>query len=75
MPNTKTDSKGFTTENPDIERDLASKGDPVTGLGNPSNKHGISSPYNEDLQTQIAAKASAKKVKAEKEKNAENEDE
>lgn len=75
MPNTKTDSKGFTTENPDVERDLASKGDPVTGLGKPTNKYGISSPYSDDLQTQITAKASAKKVKAEKEKNAENEDE
>ena len=73
MPNRKTDSQGFATENPDVERDLSSKGDPVTGLGNPTNKHGISSPYNEDLQTQITAKHSAKKVREEKERK-ENEE-
>jgi hypothetical protein len=62
MPNTKTDRQGFATENADVARDLSSKGDPVTGLGNPSGKHGISSPYNEDLQTQITAKGSKKKA-------------
>lgn len=61
MPNSKTDRQGFSTENADVNRDLSSKGDPVTGLGNATGKHGVSSPYNEDLQTQITAKHSAKK--------------
>ncbi|HWB24752.1 MAG TPA: hypothetical protein VG738_04695 [Chitinophagaceae bacterium] len=61
MPNNKTDSKGFSTENPDIERDNGAKGGPGVGVGIPDNKHGISHPYDADLQTQIAAKSKKKK--------------
>lgn len=60
MPNPKTDSKGFSTENADEERDLASKGGPAAGLGIPDDKHAIVHPYDEDLQTQIAAKGKKK---------------
>ena len=60
MPNEKTDRKGFATSNPDKERDMAAKGGPATTLGNPGDKHAVSKPYNEDLQTQIAAKSKKK---------------
>lgn len=60
MPNQKTDSRGFSTQQSDQERDNAAKGGPTTGVGNPGSKHGISQPYNEDLQTQIAAKGGKK---------------
>jgi hypothetical protein len=61
MPNEKTDRQGFSTENADQARDTAAKGGPSTGLGNPDSKHGISKPYDEDLQAQIAAKGGNKK--------------
>jgi hypothetical protein len=57
MPNKKTDSLGFSTENPDVQRDLSSKGDPVQGLGNPTDRRGVSHPYDDDIQTQLAAKS------------------
>ena len=60
MPNEKTDSKGFATHNADKERDMAAKGGPTTSLGNPDDKHSVSRPYSEDLQTQIAAKGKTK---------------
>jgi hypothetical protein len=56
MPNEKTDSNGYNTVNEDKERDAAAKGGPATSLGNPDDKHGISAPYDSDLQTQIASK-------------------
>lgn len=61
MPNSKTDSKGFSTESPDVERDNGAKGGPSVGVGIPDDTHGISHPYNADLQTQIAAKSHKKK--------------
>ncbi len=61
MPNNKTDSRGFTTESPDVERDNAAKGGPGVGVGIADDKHGISHPYDADLQTQIAAKSKKKK--------------
>jgi hypothetical protein len=60
MPSKKTDTKGFTTENPDVQTDIGAKGGPAIGLGNPDAKHGISHPYDSDLQTQIAAKSRKK---------------
>lgn len=57
MPNKKTDARGFATKEADKERDLAAKGGPAEGIGNPDAKHGVSAPYDEDLQTQIAAKS------------------
>jgi hypothetical protein len=66
MPNEKTDRGGFSTSNADEERDMAAKGGPTTSLGRADGKHGISKPYDEDLQAQIAAK-SGKQQKSGKE--------
>ena len=63
MPNQKTDRQGASTQNADLERDNAAKGGPMTGPGIPDSKHGISQPYNEDLQAQIAAKGGKKNKK------------
>lgn len=53
MPNEKTDSAGFVTVNTDKERDKSAKGDPVTGVGVPGDKH---APANTvDTATQMAA--------------------
>lgn len=60
MPNPKTDTSGFSTENADTKRDESAKGGPMTGVGNPDSKHAVSAPYDEDLQTQIAAKGKKK---------------
>jgi hypothetical protein len=62
MPGKKTDTRGFSTENQDIQEDVAAKGGPAVGLGNPDAAHKISHPYDEDLQTQIAAKSKKKKT-------------
>jgi hypothetical protein len=56
MPNEKTDSKGFASSEADQERDMAAKGGPSTSLGKADDKHRVVAPYDEDLQTQIAAK-------------------
>jgi hypothetical protein len=56
MPNEKTDSKGFASNQSDQERDMAAKGGPSTSLGKADDKHRVVAPYDEDLQTQIAAK-------------------
>lgn len=69
MPNQKTDAKGYTAENQDKERDHAAKGGPATGLGNPDNHHGISSPYDADIQTQLAAKSTENNKNKEKDES------
>jgi hypothetical protein len=38
MPNEKTDQRGFNTNQPDVERTVASQGGPATGLGDPTNR-------------------------------------
>jgi len=63
MPNRKTDKQGFATQDPDVEKDIASRGGPALGAGIADNHHEISRPYDEDLQTQIAAKGGKKKKK------------
>ena len=63
MPNPKTDNAGFSTGNVDKERDMGAKGGPSTSMGVPDDKHGISRPYDADLQAQIAAKAKKEKEK------------
>jgi hypothetical protein len=75
MPNEKTDRQGFSTENADQARDTAAKGGPTTGLGNPDSKHGITKPYDEDLQAQIAAKGGHKKKNADRNRNDKNAEE
>jgi hypothetical protein len=64
MPNKKTDSKGFASMEADQERDMAAKGGPTTSLGKADGKHRVVSPYDEDLQTQIAAKSKHKQKEA-----------
>ncbi len=61
MPNPKTDSSGYSTSNADEERDMGAKGGPATSLGSPDNKQGVSSPYDQDMQAQMAAKGKDKK--------------
>lgn len=72
MPNEKTERKGFSTNEPEKERDMAAKGGPMTGPGNPDDRHGISSPYSDDLQTQIAAKGNKKQSESQKDGNSES---
>jgi len=72
MPNEKTERKGFSTNEPEKERDMAAKGGPMTGPGNPDDRHGISSPYSDDLQTQIAAKGNKKQAESQKDGNSES---
>jgi hypothetical protein len=71
MPNPKVDKQGFSTSNADEERDIAGKGGPAIGEGIPDDKHGISHPYDEDLQTQLAAKSTGKKNKTRKKEDEE----
>lgn len=61
MPNEKTDSKGFASSQADQEKDMAAKGGPSTSLGKADDKHRVVAPYDEDLQTQIAAKGNKHK--------------
>jgi len=61
MADKKIDNNNYGRQSNESERDLAAKGGPVTGLGNPDAKHRISAPYDADLQTQIAAKGKNKK--------------
>ena len=60
----KTNQQGYSTVNPDEERDMGAKGGPTTSLGIPDNAHGISHPYDADTQTQLAAKSTEKKNSA-----------
>ncbi len=55
MPNEKTDSLGFSTENPDMQRDMAAKGGPTTTLGKADDEHAVPTPVSSDTQTQITA--------------------
>lgn len=66
MADKKVDNNNNGRLSNESERDLAAKGGPATGLGNPDAKHNISAPYDSDLQTQIAAKG---KNKNKQEKN------
>ncbi|MBS1563461.1 MAG: hypothetical protein JST39_03690 [Bacteroidetes bacterium] len=65
MPNRKTDKLGFATQDPGVERDLGDRGGPALGAGIADNHHTTSRPYDEDLQTQIAAKGRKKKPQGE----------
>ena len=55
MPNEKTDSLGFSTENPDMQRDMAAKGGPTTTLGKANDKHVAPTPATSDTQTEITS--------------------
>ena len=66
MATTKTDNNNLGQPGNDQQRDLGAKGGPATGLGSPDAKHHISRPYDEDIQTQLAAKNKTKKKQATK---------
>lgn len=55
----KSDPGGIKKETTDRQRDLAAKGGPATGIGDPQNRQ-VSSPASEDRQTQAAAKNTGK---------------
>ncbi len=59
MPNEKTDKQGFSTNQPDKDRTLASQGGPSTGLGNATNR--TSASPAEDTQTRLASLSAQKK--------------
>ena len=61
MPDKKIDNNNYGRQSNESERDIAARGAPSTGLGNPDGKHTIQTPYDSDLQTQIAAKGKDKK--------------
>jgi len=63
IPNPKTDKLGYATSNPDEERDMGAKGGPTISLGQPDDRHTAAKPYEEDTQTQLAAKSTEKKNK------------
>ena len=65
MPNQRTDKQGYSTVNPDEERDMAAKGGPTTSLGTADNAHDVPHPYDDDTQTQLAAKSTKKKKSGE----------
>jgi hypothetical protein len=66
MIDDKKDQGAYSTVNADEERDLAAKGGPTSGLGIPDDKHGVSAPYDSDIQTQLAAKSTANKKETDK---------
>jgi len=61
MDDYKKDQQAYSPLNADEQRDMGAKGGPSTSLGIPDDKHGISQPYNEDTQTQLAAKSTENK--------------
>jgi len=54
------DSNEYGSQSGDMERDMSAKSGPTTSTGIPNDKHGVSKPYGEDMQTQIAAKSKKK---------------
>ena len=63
MANDRKDSNEYSTLSDDIQRDLAAKEGPSEPLGSADDNHDIPQPYNEDIQTQLAAKSTQKKNK------------
>lgn len=57
MPNEKTDSLGFSTENSDMQRDMAAKGGPTTTLGKADSKHVAPTSASSDTQTEITSES------------------
>ena len=58
MPNEQTDKRGFNTNEPDVERTVASQGGPATGLGDPSNRVAPSGSDVDSATTAAAASTS-----------------
>ena len=68
MENKKTGRRGYSTVNADEERDLGAKGGPTTSLGIADDAHDVPHPYDDDIQTQLAAKSTENKSKSQKNK-------
>jgi len=68
MADKKTGQRGYSTVNADEERDIGAKGGPTTSLGIADDAHDIPHPYDEDTQTQLAAKSTENKNRSEKNK-------
>ena len=61
MSGDRKDAHEYSTINPDEERDIGAKGGPTTSLGIPDDAHDVPHPYDEDIQTQLAAKSTQNK--------------
>ncbi|HEX5150168.1 MAG TPA: hypothetical protein VFW07_01900 [Parafilimonas sp.] len=61
MTDKKTDQRGYSTVNADEERDMGAKGGPTTSLGIADDAHDVPHPYDDDMQTQLAAKSTENK--------------
>ena len=66
MADKKTDQQGYSTVNADEERDMGAKGGPTTSLGTAGNAQDVPHPYDDDIQTQLAAKSTENKKHDEK---------
>ena len=73
MTSDRKDANAYSTVNPDEERDMGAKGGPTTSLGITDDAHDVPRPYDEDIQTQLAAKSTENKKKSvNKESNKQN---
>lgn len=61
MPENENNTNGYAARNDDEQEDMAAKGGPTTTLGQADAKHSIPHPYDDDTQTQLAAKSTEKK--------------
>jgi hypothetical protein len=61
MADKKTGQRDYSTVNADEERDLGAKGGPTTSLGIADDAHDVPHPYDDDIQTQLAAKSTENK--------------
>ena len=66
MTSDRKNANEYSTVNPDEERDMGAKGGPTTSLGTPDDAHDVPHPYDEDIQTQIAAKSTENKKNSNK---------
>lgn len=69
MANDRKDSNEYSTLNDDVQNDNAAKEGPSTPLGRADDDHPITHPYDEDIQTQLAAKSTQNTKQANKNNN------
>jgi hypothetical protein len=63
------DSNEYSTLSNDIQNDMAAKEGPSAPLGRADDNHQIPHPYNDDIQTKLAAKSTANKKQINKNNN------
>ena len=63
MTSDRKDTNEYSGINADEERDMGAKGGPTTSLGIADDAHDVSHPYDEDIQTQLAAKSTQNRKK------------